>query len=251
MRQIFQKFKPMTGFSHFIHLVLVTLLPTIIFIIVRLGFYQLQLGLAIILLSKWRIFAVKPRHWLANIRVNAVDIIVGVSILIFMVQSSTQLLQLFWAVTYGIWLLFIKPMSNIQGSTLQALIALSIGYVSLFNALGSSMLIVLVVMSWLISYFASRHFLISFEETQVKYLSYMWSYFCAALVWVLGHWLLFYGPVAQPALLISVLGFGFGGLYYLHKSDKSSVILMRQIIFVVFAVLVIIITFSDWGDKAI
>lgn len=251
MRQAFAKIKPITGYSHFVHIALTLLLPALLFVIVRLGFYQLELGLALILLSKWRIFAVKPRHWPANLRVNAVDIIVGLSSLVFMVQSSSQLVQLFWAILYGIWLLYVKPMSNTQGSTIQSLIAMSFGSVALFAALGGSSLYVLVILTWILAYMTSRHFLIAFEEPLIKYLSYTWAYFCAALVWVLGHWLLFYGPIAQPALLISVLGFGFSGIYYLHKSDKSSVILRRQIIFVVFAILVIIITFSDWGDKAI
>lgn len=245
------KIKPVSGYSHFIHIALTLLLPTLIFIIVRLGFYQLELGLALILLSKWRIFAVKPRHWLANLRVNAVDIIVGLSILVFMVQSGSMMFQLFWAVVYAIWLLYIKPMSSLQGSSIQALVAMTFGFIALFAALGGSSLYILVALAWGIGYMTSRHFLIAFEDPLIKYLSYIWAYFCAALVWVLGHWLLFYGPIAQPALLISVLGFGFSGVYYLQKSDKSSDILRRQIIFVVFAVLVIIITFSDWGDKAI
>ncbi len=251
MRQRFAKYKPATGYSHLIHIALTLLLPAIIFVIVRLGFYQLELGLAVILLSKWRIFAVKPRHWPANLRVNAVDLIVGLSVLVFMVQSSTQLLQLFWAIIYGIWLLYIKPMSNVQGSSIQALIAMTFGFSALFIALGGSSLYVLVILAWLLGYMTSRHFLIAFEEPLIKYLAYVWAYFCAALTWILGHWLLFYGPIAQPALLISILGFGFSGIYYLHRSDKSSVILRRQIVFVVFAILVIIITFSDWGDKAI
>lgn len=251
MRQALAKIKPASGYSHLIHIGLTLLLPTLIFVIVRLGFYQIALGLALILLSKWRIFAVKPRHWLANIRVNAVDIIVGLSILVFMVQSGSMLFQLLWAIVYAIWLIYIKPMSNLEGNSIQALIGMSFGFVALFAALGGSSLVVLVGLAWLIAYMTSRHFLTSFEEPLTRYLSYVWAYFCASLVWVLGHWLLFFGPIAQPALIISVLGFGLSGVYYLDKSDRSSAILRRQIIFVVFAVLVIIITFSDWGDQAI
>ncbi len=69
--------------------------------------------------------------------------------------------------------------------------------------------------------------------------------------WILGHWLLFYGPIAQPALLLSVIGFGLGGMYYLEKTDRVTTMLRRQLLFVMMAVIVIVITFSDWGDKTV
>jgi hypothetical protein len=251
MRQLTSKIKPAAGFSHLVHIALTCLLPALLFILVRLSFFQLQLGIALILLSKWRMFAVKPRYWLANIRANAVDIVVGLSVLIFMIHSDTQLFQLLWAVLYGIWLIVLKPQSTALGVTSQAMIAQSVGLVALLLAWGGSPLVILVVGAWLVSYMAARHFFANFEESMTPYLSLVWAYFAAALMWLLGHWLLFYGPIAQPALLVSVIGFGLGGIYYLEKSDRMSVVLRRQIVFVVFAVVIIVLTFSDWGDKAI
>lgn len=251
MAQIISKIKPAVGFSHFIHIALTCLLPALLFVLVRLRFFELQLGVSLILLSKWRMFAVKPRHWLANIRANAVDIIVGLSVLIFMIHSGSQLLQLFWAVMYGMWLIILKPQSNSLGVSLQAFIAQSIGLAALLIAWGDSALLVLVLGAWLTSYMAARHFFASFEEPLTRFMSAVWGYFAAAMLWILGHWLLFYGPIAQPALLLSVISFGLGGIYYLEKSDRMSVVLRRQIIFVVFAVVLIVLTFSDWGDKAI
>lgn len=251
MRQIPAKIKPKAGFSHFIHIALMCLLPLLLLVLVRLKFSQLPIGIALILLSKWRMFAVKPRHWPANIRANAVDIIVGLSVLIFMINSANGALQLLWAAAYAAWLLFVKPQSSSIGVSAQALIAQTVGLVALFIELGGASLYVLVIGTWTICYMAARHFFASFDESLNRYLSATWSYFSSALVWVLGHWLIFYGPVAQPALLLSVIGFGLGGIYYLEKSDRSSVVLRRQIIFVVFAVTTIVLTFSEWGDKAI
>lgn len=249
MRQITSKIKPAVGFSHFIHIALTCLLPALIFIFVRTGF--IEIAVAIILMSKWRMFAVKPRHWPANIRANAVDIIVGLSILIFMDHADSQKIQLFWSVVYGVWLLYIKPLSSVLGVSIQALISQSIGLVALFIAFGDAATAVLVIGSWLICDNTSRHFFANFEESMARYLAGVWSYFAAAMVWILCHWLLFYGPIAQPALLLSVLSFGLGGIYYLEKSDKMSVLLRRQIIFVVVAIIVIVIAFSEWGDKTI
>lgn len=249
MRQIAAKIKPASGFAHFVHIALTSLLPLLLFIFVRTRFFQLA-G-ALILLSKWRMFAVKPRHWPANIRANGVDLIVGLAALVFMVHSGSQLMQLIWAVAYGVWLLLLKPQSSVLGVSIQALIAQLVGLVALFLAWGERPLSLLVITTWLVSYLSARHFFANFEEDLTRFLSYVWAYFGAAMVWILGHWLLFYGPTAQPALLLSVIGFGLGGMYYLEKTDRITVTLRRQLIFVMMAVVIIVITFSDWGDKTI
>ncbi len=249
MRQITAKIKPASGFSHFVHIALTSLLPALLFIFVRTRFYQL--AALLILLSKWRMFAVKPRHWPANIRANAIDLIVGLSVLVFMAHSSSQLLQLVWAVAYGVWLLLLKPQSTIWGVSLQALIGQAVGLTALFLVWGASPIYILVLASWGIAYSAARHFFANFEEDLTRFLAYVWGYFAGALVWLLGHWLLFYGPIAQPALLLSVIGFGLGGMYYLEKTDRITPTVRRQLLFVMMAIVVIVVTFSDWGDKTI
>jgi len=249
MRQITSKIKPAAGFSHFIHIALTCLLPAVLFIFVRTGF--VQIAVTVILLSKWRMFAVKPRHWPANIRANAVDIIVGLSVLIFMTHTDSQMLQLFWAAAYGGWLLLLKPLSTVLGVSLQALISQSLGLIALFIAWGDAPIYSLVIGTWVICYNTTRHFFASFEEVMARYLSGVWAYFAAAMVWILSHWLIFYGPIAQPALLISVLGSGLGSIYYLEKTDRISILLRRQIIFVVVAIIVIVLAFSEWGDKTL
>lgn len=251
MRQIPTKIKPKAGFSHFVHIAFTCILPILLLILVRLRFYQISIGIGLIILSKWRMFAVKPRHWPANIRANAVDIIVGISSLVFMIHSDSGVLQLFWAVAYGAWLLVLKPQSSDLGIALQALAAQATGLAAMFIAWDSSPLYALVAGGWVISYVSARHFFGNFEEPLARYLTASWAYATAALVWIMGHWLLFYGPVAQPALLLSVIAFGLGGMYYLEKSDRSSVVLRRQLLFVLVAVTTIVLTSLVWGDKAI
>jgi hypothetical protein len=68
---------------------------------------------------------------------------------------------------------------------------------------------------------------------------------------VLGHWLLYYGFLAQPVLLLSLIGYGLATLYYLENNDKLSVLVRREIVLIMSAVIIVIILFSDWGDKAI
>ena len=40
------------------------------------------LGLVLVLLSKWRMFAVRPRYWVLNLKSNLVDLIVGCSFVV-------------------------------------------------------------------------------------------------------------------------------------------------------------------------
>ena len=249
MSQLTEKIKPKNGFASIVHIILTCLLPALLFIFVRIRFFQI--AVALILLSKWRMFAVKPRHWPANIRANAIDIIVGLSALTFMIHSGSQMMQLVWALGYGLWLLVLKPNSTTLGVSLQAITGQLVGLVAIFIAWGGKPAFLLIILTWLICYAAARHFFASFEESLVRYLSYAWGYFAAAMVWISSHWLIFYGYIAQPALLISVVGFGLGGIYYLDKADRMSVVLRRQIVFVMIAVVVIVLTFSQWGDKTI
>jgi hypothetical protein len=243
------RIKPKSGVSHLLHIGLTALLPALVYILVRIN--VVPLALMVILLSKWRMLAVKPRHWPANIRANAVDLLVGTSILVFMAHSGTNLWQIIWAVTYGIWLLSIKPGSSMLMVSLQALLAQTAGFMALFLRWGDIPIAGLVLASWVIAYASARHFFSVFDEPMTPFLSYVWGYFAAALVWVLSHWLLFYGVLAQPTLLLSVIGFGLSTLYYLEKTDRLSILIRRQLVFVMVAIIIIVITFSDWGDKAI
>jgi hypothetical protein len=195
--------------------------------------------------------AVKPRHWPANVRANAVDIIVGISILVFMMQSGSQLLQLGWALAYVIWLLFIKPGSKVLKISAQAFIGQALGLTALFLRFGDSPTALLVFASWGICYLVARHFFASFDEKNTRLFAYLWAYFGGALVWLLCHWLIFYGPVAQPALLLNVIGFGLATLYFLQETDRLSAFYQRQIVFIILALITILIIFSNWGDKTV
>lgn len=249
MRQLTAKIKPASGFSHFIHVALIGLLPVLVFVLVRLHF--VQIAVLLIILSKWRMFAVKPRHWLANIRTNSVDIIIGLSVIIFMVHSVSQFAQLLWMIAYIIWLLVIKRQSGILGVSLQAFIGQLAGLVAVFLHWGEAKSGLLMLLAWVVCYSASRHFLTSFEEPYSRFLSYVWAYFAASLTWTLSHWLLFYGVIAQPALLLAVISLGLGCMYYLQEVDKLSVLLRRQLIFVMISIVTIVLIFSDWGNKVV
>jgi hypothetical protein len=250
MRPLITKLKPSKGFSHAVYLLLNILLPVIVFALVRAGF--IQVALAVILLSKWRMFAVRPRFWIANIRTNAIDIIVGLSALALMDGTDTMWLQGVYITAWVLWLIFIKPKHDVFWVSLQALFGQVVGLMAVFSAWDYISLLGLVAAVGFICFFAAHHFFYSFDEAHIRLLAYIWAYFGAALVWILGHWLVYYyGVVAQPALVLSAMAFSIGTLYYLDHFDKLSKLVRREILFILITVLLVIIAFSDWGDKTI
>lgn len=249
MRPLINKIKPSRGFSHILYLFLNAILPVLVFLLVRTNFVQLALSL--ILLSKWRMFAVRARFWPANIRANAIDMIIGVSVLAFMVATGSEVLQLVWAALWAGWLIGIKPRGDTLWVSLQALIGFVAGLMAIFLTWDHQPLFVLVGSVGLVCFFAAHHFFDSFDEPYTRLLSFFWGYFGAALTWVLGHWLLFYGPVAQPTLLLTAIGFSLSTLYYLDHFDRLSHNIRRQVVFILVAVVLVVLTFSDWGDKIV
>lgn len=244
-----EKLRPTKGYAHYFHFGLTSFLPVFVFILVQI---ELPLvALLIILLSKWRMFVVRPRFWIANLRANAVDILVSVALLGFMQLAITDTWRLIWAVVYAAWLLVIKPGSTPVWVAAQALLAQAFALSALYLAWGDAPLLVFVSATWAVCYLSARHFLTSYEEPYINLFASLWAYVGAALTWVLGHWLLFYGLVPQPVLILTVLGFGFGSLYYLSDQDKLSDFARRQILLIITAVIVVLLVGSNWGDRTL
>lgn len=250
MRPLIQKIKPASGMAHFLHLMLVLVLPIVAFVLVRLNF--IQLALLTVVLSKWRMFAVRPRFWAANVRGNAVDLMVGLSAVTFMAvnQDSTGMMVI-WAAAYAVWLLFIKPATGIMMVAMQAFIAQLAALMALYMVWDDGPVAGLSLATGLFCFLAARHFFDAFDEPYAKMLSYVWGYFGAALAWLESHWLLYYHGVAQVTLLLSTLGYGLAVLYYLDHKDRLGKGARRQFIFVMLAIVLVVLAFSDWGDKAV
>jgi len=249
MRPLLRTIKPTSGIAHVLHLALVLVLPAAVFILVRLNF--VQLALAMIVLSKWRMFAVRPRFWAANLRANAIDLMVGLSIVVFMNHTGSMLFEAGWALVYAVWLLAIKPGTTVPMITAQAFLGQLAALSALYLTWADGPVYGLTFLTGLFCFLAARHFLDTFEEPYAKMLAFVWGYFGAALAWLLRHWLLFYGGVAQPTLLLSTLGYGLAVLYYLDHNDRLSKGVRRQFIFIMLAIVLVVLAFSDWGDKVV
>ncbi len=241
--------KPKGSFASIFHNLFVVFMPLLLFALVRLEF--VAFAFAVILLSKWRIFAVKFRHWPANIRANAVDILVGLSVVVFMSLTQVQLFQAGWVLAYIGWLLFIKRQSTSLWIGVQALIAQTLSLIAIFLVWNESSETLLTFAVWGITYLCARHFLAAFDESMARASAYVWAFFSAALTWLATHWLLYYKFIAQPALIITVIGYSMAALYYLQHTDKLSKGVRRQFVMVMVAIVMFILVFSDWSGDII
>lgn len=249
LRILPSRFKPTKGFSHAIHILLVVLLPILAYVLVRINF--VGLAILLILISKWRIFAVQSRYWMANIIASGIDLTVGISLVLFMANTSVEWWQLFWTLAYGSWLVWLKPRSDVLSVSGQAMIGQLLGLAALYLKFGDSSLLVLVAGTWAVAYLAARHFLTSFEEPLTALLAHVWAFFAAGLAFVLGHWLLFYGSIAQIIVILTTVGYGLAAIYYLDASEKLNRSLTRQLLLFMGAILLIVFLLSDWTGATV
>ncbi|HEX5744107.1 MAG TPA: hypothetical protein VFX84_01510 [Candidatus Saccharimonadales bacterium] len=228
---------------------LLLVLPAAVFVLIRLNLDIV--AAVIVVLSKWRMFAVRPRFWAVNVRANAVDLMVGLSIVLFMTHYDGLFMQILLVLAYGIWLTVIKPGSGMLIVTAQAFIGQLASLSALYLTWADGPVWALTLLTGMLCFWAARHFLDAFDEPYARMLAYVWGYFGAALAWLLSHWLLYYRGVALTTLLLSTLGYGIAVLYYLDHTGKLSKSLRRQFIFVMLAIVLLVLAFSDWGDKVV
>lgn len=249
MPQIPTKIKPTKGFSHSIHIGLNGLLPLVSYVLVRIDF--VPVAILLIFLSKWRIFAVKPRYWMANIVSSGVDIMASIAFVIFMASTASEWWQLFWVGLYIGWLVWLKPRSDVLSVSAQAMIGQLLGLSVLYLKFGDVPLAILVLSTWAITYLAARHFLTSFEEPYSALLAHIWAFFSAGLTFILGHWLLFYGTIPQIIVILTTLGYSLAALYYLEATERLNKSIKRQLLIIVLAVLAVIVVLSDWTGSTV
>lgn len=239
--------RPNTGYSNGIYYLLNALLPIIVLIIVILGFPWV--AAVTVVVSKWRMFAMKPRYWLPNIRANAVDIIVGLSVVAMLANTDKVMLWVFWTTFYIFWMVWLKPKSKQVPVMAQALLAQALALIAYYQTFPDASVAVSVAVVWVVCYTSARHFLGAFDEEHYRQISAIWAWFGATLAWVLGHWVITYLLLPQIALIITVIGYGLAFLYYLYANHRLTKSVKFQITATILFVLSIIIVFSDWQNK--
>lgn len=147
------------------------------------------LAIILVLLSKWRVLAVRPRYWWTNIQANTVDLIVGISIVVLMYQPQVPLAaQVMMALLYVAWLVILKPLSKRVHMMLQSFCAIVFGVTALYSVSYEWPVVVVVFGMLIIGYSAARHFLYSYEEQQIVFLSAIWGLLFAEVGWLAYYW---------------------------------------------------------------
>lgn len=152
-------------------------------------------GILLVVLSKWRVVAVRPRYWWLNIKANLVDFAVGVSLTLLVYLAGTSGLNLWHIILtliYAVWLVVIKPQSSPRFAETQSLLAIFFGTfaVSLITARLDP--IVGVIICFVLGYGASRHILTQGEDHDFTFMTFVYGLFLGELFWVFYHWSIVY-----------------------------------------------------------
>lgn len=210
------------------------------------------LAFALVLLSKWRILAVRPRYWYANIQANLVDIIVSISLVVLLDAARGALFtQCLLTLLYIGWLLFVKPRSKRTFIAAQAGTAVFLGVTATMLVSYDWIASVVVAMMWLIGYSTARHVTSSYEEVHGSFYSLLWGLVFAELGWLAFHWTFAYtlpgmGSIKLSQAAIIALGISFVTerfytSYARHGKIRSSDVVLPTLLSVSVIIILLVI----------
>lgn len=239
--------------SELIYIVLNIALAVVVLLVVRAIESPLP-AFALILLSKWRVLAVRPRYWFANIQANMVDIIVSLSMVVLLYAASASFVaQIAITLLYIGWLLFIKPRSKRIFVAVQAGAAIFLGITALLSGTYDWMSSVVVLMMWIIGYSAARHVLSSYDDVHMSFYSLIWGLVFAEMGWLAYHWTFAYAlpglgelQLSQAALIMLAISFlteRTYASYSQHGTVRSSDVILPALLSV--SVIVILLAFFN------
>ena len=215
---------------------------------------SIWLPLTLVLLSKWRIVAVRPRYWWQNILANMVDVIVSIGHVVFLFAANgSEWLQILLTIGYIVWLLFVKPRSKRIFVVAQAGTSLFVGTTMLSMVFYGYDAFFFVGGMWIVGYLSARHVLVHYEFPVAEFFSLVWGLICAELAWLGYHWLFAYAipgsatlKLSQLALIVTLLGFVAEraiSSYHKHGVVRRSDMVMPSV-FAAGLILLLVIFFS-------
>lgn len=173
------------------------------------------LGILLVLVSKWRIFAVRSRYLWLNLKSNLVDLIVGISIVMISYYSGSTLLPVHFVlmVVYVVWLLFVKPQSSETASLTQSLVAVFLGITTTTFLAANTNSVVAIVLAFLVGYAASRHVLVQTNDKDFTLTTLVCGLIFAEVAWLADSWAIVYTfgqtgiRVPQVAIILTIFTF--------------------------------------------
>lgn len=220
-----------------------------------------SVALVLVLLSKWRMLAVRPRYWWANFLSSLPDLLLGVSVVILMWRapiiasldgSYALATQIALSVFYGVWLILLKPQHKKHYVLIQAGLSQFISICALFSV-GYLLPVWLVIfITFIVGFAAARQALGLFEEHHKAFLSSIWGVVLAEIAFIAWHWTIAYRimdglHVPAFAIISALLGFAVTAAY--ESYQKHDRLLWKDIklpsIFSSLAIMIIVILFNN------
>ncbi|MBQ9180914.1 hypothetical protein IJ135_02355 [Candidatus Saccharibacteria bacterium] len=214
------------------------------------------LGLVLVLVSKWRIFAVRRRYLLINIKSNLVDLIVGISVVLLTYYAGATLLPVDFVLMaiYILWLLVLKPMSSETANLAQSLIAVFLGISATTIMTASVDATAAVVLAFLIGYAASRHVLAQTSDKDYTLTTLVCGLIFAEVAWLCHGWAIIYTfgdsgiRIPQAALLLTIFAFVYNfarQAMVRYQEDFRFKNIMGPVVFGGILILIIVLAFSN------
>ena len=214
------------------------------------------LGLLLVLVSKWRVFAVRGRYLWLNIKSNLVDIIVGVSVVLITYYAGATFLPVdaLLAIFYCVWLLFIKPMSSEKATLAQSLIAVFLGMSAAATAAANLNTIVVVLVAFLVGYAASRHVLVQSSDRDFTLTTLVCGLVFAEVAWLCQSWAIIYTfgasgiRIPQVAIILTIFAFVYNyarQAMIKYQDDFRFKHILGPVVFGVVLIGIIVIWFSN------
>lgn len=215
-------------------------------------------GILLVILSKWRVIAVRPRYWWVNIKANLVDFIVGTSLVFMVYLAGTDTINAWHYILtaiYALWLVVIKPQTSALFTCIQAACAIFFGSFVVAVGLAQFNPIFCGVASFVIGYGSSRHVLMQGDDRDFTLTTFISGMLLTEMSWIFYHWSIVYRismfgtSVAIPQLPIAaILIFLFASKGYLsalkHDGKIRADAIVLPVIFSVSLILVMIFLFS-------
>lgn len=214
------------------------------------------LGLLLVLISKWRIFAVRARYIWLNLKSNLVDLIVGISVVLltYYAGPSFMVVDFVLMAFYCVWLLFIKPLSSENATLAQSLIAVFLGMSAVTIMTANLNVVVLVLLSFLVGYAASRHVLVQSNDKDFTLTTLVCGLVFAEVAWLCYSWSIVYTfgstgiRVPQLAIILTIFAFVYNyarQAMIKYQDDFRFKHIVGPVVFGAVLIAIIVLAFSN------
>ena len=222
-----------------------------------------QLGILLVLVSKWRMFAVRPRYWWPNLKANLVDLSVGISFVLLaqigLASNSTGLsgmLLVHWllAIGYTVWLIWVKPRSSKVFTEVQALVALFLGTSAISLILASYDAVWVSLFTFILASACARHVMNQRDDTNFTLSTLVVGLLATEFMWLAHSWFIIYYYsdtgiyIPQAAIILTLAGFALSRVYdsvLRHDGKFKGEEILQPVLFSVVTAVIIFVIFNN------